>query len=238
MLRALRVRRRVLTQLQSSFVQQTRDVSLAGATVRFVSTDGAPERSEKEEYRRLLARVDKIEWQDASFSELLPSHLFGKLPSLGIENPTPVQASSIGTLIKGDSDVLIQAVTGALGESGPLARTAAAPFSTRRQHGTCSYPPTRAALARPPFLIPGSGKTLAYLLPLMTRIDNTSEHLQAVVLSPTRELAVQVPPRFARRRNAEPDLGPPALKSHHIRIAAAAPDLRALREGATALRFA
>lgn len=37
----------------------------------------------------------------------------------------------------------------------------------------------------------GSGKTLAYLLPIVERIDTTSDSLQAVVIVPGRELALQ-----------------------------------------------
>jgi ATP-dependent RNA helicase DeaD len=38
----------------------------------------------------------------------------------------------------------------------------------------------------------GTGKTLAYLLPLLQRIDVTSKHLQVVILVPTRELGMQI----------------------------------------------
>jgi superfamily II DNA/RNA helicase len=38
----------------------------------------------------------------------------------------------------------------------------------------------------------GTGKTLAYLLPILERIDPSEKELQAVVLSPTRELGVQI----------------------------------------------
>src|SRR5438128_2026902 len=38
----------------------------------------------------------------------------------------------------------------------------------------------------------GSGKTLAYGVPLIERIDPTSNALQALVLVPTRELCAQV----------------------------------------------
>jgi ATP-dependent RNA helicase DeaD len=38
----------------------------------------------------------------------------------------------------------------------------------------------------------GSGKTLAFALPLVERIDNKTRGVQAVVLVPTRELAIQV----------------------------------------------
>lgn len=38
----------------------------------------------------------------------------------------------------------------------------------------------------------GSGKTLAFLLPLMERVEETRDQLQAVVVVPTRELALQI----------------------------------------------
>ncbi|MGU3470800.1 DEAD/DEAH box helicase [Paenibacillus sp. D51F] len=38
----------------------------------------------------------------------------------------------------------------------------------------------------------GTGKTLAYMLPLLQRIDSTSKSVQAVILSPTQELAMQI----------------------------------------------
>ncbi len=38
----------------------------------------------------------------------------------------------------------------------------------------------------------GSGKTLAYLLPVLQKIDPGSKHLQAMIVVPTRELAVQI----------------------------------------------
>lgn len=38
----------------------------------------------------------------------------------------------------------------------------------------------------------GSGKTLAYLLPLLSRINTTASGVQAVVLAPTHELAMQI----------------------------------------------
>lgn len=38
----------------------------------------------------------------------------------------------------------------------------------------------------------GTGKTLAFLLPLLSKIDVTNPHIQAVVLTPTRELADQI----------------------------------------------
>lgn len=38
----------------------------------------------------------------------------------------------------------------------------------------------------------GTGKTLAYLLPILSNIDNYSENIQAIIMAPTRELAVQI----------------------------------------------
>lgn len=38
----------------------------------------------------------------------------------------------------------------------------------------------------------GTGKTLAYLLPLLAKIDTNKKNLQALILAPTRELAMQV----------------------------------------------
>lgn len=38
----------------------------------------------------------------------------------------------------------------------------------------------------------GTGKTLAYLLPIMQKLDARSKELQAVVLAPTRELGMQI----------------------------------------------
>ena len=37
----------------------------------------------------------------------------------------------------------------------------------------------------------GSGKTLAYLLPLVQLLDSTSDDVQAIVITPGRELALQ-----------------------------------------------
>ena len=38
----------------------------------------------------------------------------------------------------------------------------------------------------------GTGKTAAFGLPIIERIDAKSQHTQAIVLSPTRELCVQI----------------------------------------------
>jgi superfamily II DNA/RNA helicase len=39
---------------------------------------------------------------------------------------------------------------------------------------------------------PGTGKTFAYLLPILQRLDPTARELQALILAPTRELAMQI----------------------------------------------
>lgn len=38
----------------------------------------------------------------------------------------------------------------------------------------------------------GTGKTLAYLLPILQQIDPASKHVQALILAPTQELAMQI----------------------------------------------
>lgn len=38
----------------------------------------------------------------------------------------------------------------------------------------------------------GTGKTLAFLLPILERLDTTCEEVQALILVPSRELAIQI----------------------------------------------
>ena len=52
----------------------------------------------------------------------------------------------------------------------------------------------------------GSGKTLAYLLPILARVDPQSHHVQAVILAPTHELAMQIQ-RVAKELSNEAGLG-------------------------------
>lgn len=52
----------------------------------------------------------------------------------------------------------------------------------------------------------GSGKTLAYLLPILSGIDPASQQVQAVVLAPTHELAMQIT-RVATDLSREAGLG-------------------------------
>src|SRR6195952_4006667 len=44
----------------------------------------------------------------------------------------------------------------------------------------------------------GTGKTAAFAIPILSRIDTTSRTTQALVLAPTRELALQVAEAFSR----------------------------------------
>ncbi len=38
----------------------------------------------------------------------------------------------------------------------------------------------------------GSGKTLAFLIPLLNQLDSSAEHVQALIVTPSRELAIQI----------------------------------------------
>ncbi|MCU7885952.1 MAG: DEAD/DEAH box helicase, partial [Candidatus Thiodiazotropha sp. (ex Lucinoma annulata)] len=44
----------------------------------------------------------------------------------------------------------------------------------------------------------GTGKTAAFALPLLSRLDIKKQHVQVMVLTPTRELAIQVAEAFQR----------------------------------------
>lgn len=41
----------------------------------------------------------------------------------------------------------------------------------------------------------GSGKTLAFLLPLLTTLTNEDKKIQALIIAPSRELALQIEDR-------------------------------------------
>jgi ATP-dependent RNA helicase DeaD len=74
----------------------------------------------------------------------------------------------------------------------------------------------------------GTGKTAAFALPILSRIDCSARHTQALVLAPTRELAIQVAEAFARYAAHLPDF-------HVLPIYGGqsyAPQLAALRRGA------
>ncbi|HWC31325.1 MAG TPA: DEAD/DEAH box helicase, partial [Dehalococcoidia bacterium] len=83
------------------------------------------------------------------FAELnLSDEVRRSLKEMGFEEPTPIQARVIPSLIQG-RDVVAQALT-------------------------------------------GTGKTAAYGIPLVERLRMDAGPLQAIILAPTRELAVQV----------------------------------------------
>ncbi|MGD9842611.1 MAG: DEAD/DEAH box helicase, partial [Steroidobacteraceae bacterium] len=90
-----------------------------------------------------------------TFNDLgLPDNLLQTLADVGYENPSPIQAETIPTLLTG-RDLLGQAQT-------------------------------------------GTGKTAAFALPILARIDTNNRSVQALVLAPTRELAIQVAEAFQR----------------------------------------
>jgi ATP-dependent RNA helicase DeaD len=64
----------------------------------------------------------------------------------------------------------------------------------------------------------GSGKTLAYALPILQRIDSHAHGLQALVLVPTRELAVQVAGEFERLARHLPTRTVPVYGGQSIRV--------------------
>jgi ATP-dependent RNA helicase DeaD len=77
----------------------------------------------------------------------------------------------------------------------------------------------------------GSGKTGAFLLPLFERIDPTSNDVQALILTPTRELARQIFSEFERMKLATHD-------THGLRAVLVyggvkyGPQIKGLKEGA------
>jgi ATP-dependent RNA helicase DeaD len=91
----------------------------------------------------------------AGFSALeLKPEVLRVLADVGYEAPSPIQAATIPSLLKG-RDVLGQAQT-------------------------------------------GTGKTAAFALPILSRIEMRAGKPQALVLTPTRELAIQVAEAFQR----------------------------------------
>jgi len=75
-----------------------------------------------------------------------------------------------------------------------------------------------------PGLRSGTGKSLAYILPILASIDNYSPTLQAVIVAPTRELCVQIT-RFIAQVNAA---GKKARKLHPITVSRVAGDVKSV----------
>ncbi len=90
-----------------------------------------------------------------TFSDLaLIEPLLQALQDVGYENPSPIQAQTIPSLLAG-RDVLGQAQT-------------------------------------------GTGKTAAFALPVLSKIDLNNRAVQSLILAPTRELAIQVAEAFQK----------------------------------------
>lgn len=74
----------------------------------------------------------------------------------------------------------------------------------------------------------GTGKTAAFALPVLHRIDTTRREPQALILAPTRELALQVATAFETYAKQMPGVGVVAIYGG----APMGPQLRAIRNGA------
>lgn len=119
----------------------------------------------------------------ATFEELgLSKPILRAIEELGYEEPTPIQAQTIGLMLEG-KDVIARAQT-------------------------------------------GSGKTAAFALPIIQRIDKSDRGLLALVLTPTRELAVQVAEAISRYGKYRDTRALPIYGGQSIEL-----QLRALRRG-------
>ncbi len=74
----------------------------------------------------------------------------------------------------------------------------------------------------------GTGKTAAFALPLLSRIDSNKREPQALILAPTRELALQVATAFETYAKQMPGLNVVAVYGG----APMGPQLKAIRQGA------
>ena len=50
----------------------------------------------------------------------------------------------------------------------------------------------------------GTGKTLAYLLPILSKLSHSGDHVQVLILAPTRELAIQITEEAKKLTNETP----------------------------------
>jgi len=74
----------------------------------------------------------------------------------------------------------------------------------------------------------GTGKTAAFALPILSKIDPTRREPQALILAPTRELALQVATAFETYSKQMPGVGVVAIYGG----APMGPQLKAIRQGA------
>ena len=77
----------------------------------------------------------------------------------------------------------------------------------------------------------GTGKTAAFALPILSKIDTAKREPQALILAPTRELALQVATAFETYATQMPGLGVVAVYGG----APMGPQLKAIRQGAQVL---
>jgi ATP-dependent RNA helicase DeaD len=77
----------------------------------------------------------------------------------------------------------------------------------------------------------GTGKTAAFALPILSKIDPAKREPQALILAPTRELALQVATAFETYSTQMPGLGVVAVYGG----APMGPQLKAIRQGAQVL---
>ncbi len=77
----------------------------------------------------------------------------------------------------------------------------------------------------------GSGKTGAFLLPLFERLDSSQKEAQALILTPTRELARQVHEEFERMKIATPETNDLEAALIYGGVGYG-PQIKALKEGA------
>lgn len=77
----------------------------------------------------------------------------------------------------------------------------------------------------------GTGKTAAFALPILSKIDPTNRHTQVLVLAPTRELALQVADAFESYAKQMPTVKVAAIYGG----APMGPQLKAIRQGAQVL---
>lgn len=134
---------------------------------------------------RTVAHVVAKRHYTVPFRQLkVASHLHTKLGA-PIRVASPIQQTAIPLLLSEDRpDAILQAPTGV------FRRWRLARLTVMVACNVIIFPPSC------PFYTVGSGKTLAYLLPALTSVDRKIAKPQVLIMTPTRELAVQVRTRL------------------------------------------
>lgn len=167
--------------------KQATEAEAEGASEEAVDLDAA------DRFLRMTKlSYDPTRFVDATtFRELkVASHVHTKLEgAFDIVQPTPIQRHAIPFLLH--APFFTERLR------GPAARLNLNPSRATEADRAGVERRRRAALsATPRDLVvqdmTGSGKTLSYVLPLLSLVDNFSRHTQGVVVAPTRELAVQI----------------------------------------------